>query len=68
LEFVLLAISVLPLGLIIDGLNTGSLLMIGRAPGRYSRSAQPVWFWLGVALYAVIIGWCWYTAAKGLLG
>jgi len=67
-EFVILAISLLPIGLIIDGLNRGSLLMIGRTSGRYSRSTQPVWFWLGLTLYAVIIVWCWYTAARGLLG
>ena len=57
----LIAVSLLPLGIIIDGLNTGTLLMVGRATGRYSRSAQPFWF-----LYAVIVGWCWYTAAKSL--
>jgi chromate transport protein ChrA len=62
----LIAVSLLPLGLIIDGLNTGTLLMVGRATGRYSRSAQPFWFWLSIALYAVIVGWCWYTAAKSL--
>lgn len=56
-------VSLVPLGLIIEGLNTGSLLMLGRPGGRYSRSTQKVWFWLGIALYAVVAGWCWYTAA-----
>jgi len=59
-------VSFVPLGLIIAGMTTGSLLMLGRPGGKYSRVTQPVWFWLGVALYAVVVGWCWYTAAKNL--
>ena len=66
LALVWIVVSLVPLGLIISGLSTGSILMLGRPGGRYCRSTQRVYFWLGVALYAVVVGWCWYQAAKDL--
>jgi predicted lysophospholipase L1 biosynthesis ABC-type transport system permease subunit len=59
----LIAVSLLPLGLIIGGLTTGTLRVL-RSNAVYKRATQPLWFWLTAGLYVVFIGWCWYVAAK----
>lgn len=59
-------ISLLPLGLSISGLVTGRLMVL-RSSHVYVRSESPRWFWLQMAVYAVMIAFCWYQAARDLL-
>ena len=58
-------ISLLPLGLSIRGLLTGRLMVL-RSSHVYVRSQRPGWFWAQLAVYALMVGFCWYQAAHDL--
>jgi len=42
-----------------DGVRTGVVRMRG---GSYSRSKEPVFFWIIEALYGGLAAYCWYLA------
>lgn len=59
LAVVFLLVSALPVWLATDGVRTGVVRMRG---GSYSRSKEPVFFWIIEALYGGLAAYCWYLA------
>jgi hypothetical protein len=59
LAVVFLLVSALPVWLATDGVLTGVVRMRG---GSYSRSKEPVFFWIIEALYGGLAAYCWYLA------
>ena len=60
-------ISLLPIALSISGLLTGRLMVL-HSSHVYVRSKSPRWFWAQLAVYFLMIGFCWYQAARDLFG
>jgi uncharacterized protein with PQ loop repeat len=62
--FLWIAILALCIWLIVDGLRNG---VVRAKLGSYSRSKNPICFWLCIAMYAGLVAWVLYLTALAFI-